>query len=196
MIDTDYNEESFFVRHAYFLGANDPYKALKTTLKAEIDEEAWASLNSDVSRPFPKPASGRIAVKVINHLGDEVIKVFLAERAAVHLDIGRNPRASLWRKDGSVCPTCGGVGRKSTRYPAALCEVCQAAVSDSSGKSVQLFNEGFSGGLQIVTHAHTLVGSDAENLPLFVNGIECRAREHRFGGVVVQPIDAWKAGKD
>jgi adenine-specific DNA-methyltransferase len=76
MIDTDYNEESFFVRHAYFLGANDPYKALKTTLKAEIDEEAWASLNSDVSRPFPKPASGRIAVKVINHLGDEVMKVF------------------------------------------------------------------------------------------------------------------------
>lgn len=77
MIDTDYNEESFFVRHAYFLGANDPYKALKTTLKAEIDEEAWASLNSDTSRPFPKPVSGRIAVKVINHLGDEVMKVFL-----------------------------------------------------------------------------------------------------------------------
>ena len=76
MIDTDYNEESFFVRHAYFLGANDPYKALKTTLKAEIDEEAWATLNSDTSRPFAKPASGRIAVKVINHLGDEVMKVF------------------------------------------------------------------------------------------------------------------------
>ncbi len=75
-IDTDYNEESFFVRHAYFLGADDPYKALKTTLKAEIDEAAWASLNSDTSRPFPKPASGRIAVKVINHLGDEVMKVF------------------------------------------------------------------------------------------------------------------------
>jgi adenine-specific DNA-methyltransferase len=76
MLDTDYNEESFFVRHAYFLGANDPYKALKTTLKAEIDEEAWSTLNSAVSRPFPKPASGRIAVKVINHLGDEVMKVF------------------------------------------------------------------------------------------------------------------------
>ncbi|MCW2275304.1 adenine-specific DNA-methyltransferase [Rhodoblastus acidophilus] len=76
MIDTDYNEESFFVRHAYFLGANDPYKALKTTLKAEIDEEAWGSLFSDVSRPFVKPVSGRIAVKVINHLGDEVMKVF------------------------------------------------------------------------------------------------------------------------
>jgi adenine-specific DNA-methyltransferase len=76
MLDTDYNEESFFVRHAYFLGANDPYKALKTTLKAEIDAEAWESLYSDTSRPFPKPESGRIAVKVINHLGDEVMKVF------------------------------------------------------------------------------------------------------------------------
>ena len=75
-IDTDYNEESFFVRHAYFLGANDPYKALKTTLKAEIDADAWASLHSDLSRPFDRPASGRIAVKVINHLGDEVMKVF------------------------------------------------------------------------------------------------------------------------
>ncbi len=75
-IDTDYNEESFFVRHAYFLGANDPYKALKTTLKAEINADAWATLNSDTSRPFDKPQSGRIAVKVINHLGDEVMKVF------------------------------------------------------------------------------------------------------------------------
>jgi adenine-specific DNA-methyltransferase len=75
-IDTDYNEESFFVRHAYFLGANDPYSALKTTLKAEINADAWATLNSDTSRPFDKPKSGRIAVKVINHLGDEVMKVF------------------------------------------------------------------------------------------------------------------------
>ncbi len=75
-IDTDYDSESFFVRHAYFLGANDPYKSLKTTLKAEIDAEAWATLHSDISRPFPKPQSGRIAVKVINHLGDEVMKVF------------------------------------------------------------------------------------------------------------------------
>lgn len=75
-IDTDYNEESFFVRHAYFLGANDPYKALKTTLKAEINADAWETLNSDTSRPFDKPKNGRIAVKVINHLGDEVMKVF------------------------------------------------------------------------------------------------------------------------
>jgi len=75
-LDSDYNGESFFVRHAYFLGQNDPYKSLKTTLKAEIDAEAWATLNSDLSRPFEKPKSGRIAVKVINHLGDEVMKVF------------------------------------------------------------------------------------------------------------------------
>lgn len=58
-IDTDYNEESFFVRHAYFLGANDPYGALKTTLKAEIDAEAWATLNSDTSRPFRSPDESR-----------------------------------------------------------------------------------------------------------------------------------------
>lgn len=75
-IDTAYNEESFFVRHAYFLGANDPYKQLKTALKAEIDEEAWASLYRDTSRPFERPETGRIAVKVINHFGDEVMKVF------------------------------------------------------------------------------------------------------------------------
>ena len=75
-IDTDYNHESFFVRQAYFLGANDPYKSLKTTLKAEINPEAWSTLHSETSHPFPKPTSGRIAVKVINHLGDEVMKVF------------------------------------------------------------------------------------------------------------------------
>ena len=78
-IDTDYNDEAFFVRHAYFLGASDPYKSLKTTLKAEIDADAWATLHSDTSRPFIKPDSGRIAVKVINHLGDEVLKVFRIE---------------------------------------------------------------------------------------------------------------------
>ncbi len=75
-IDTDYNRESFFVRHAYFMGANDPYKSLKTSLKAEIDKEAWETLNRDTSRPFARPATGRFAVKVINHFGDEVMKVF------------------------------------------------------------------------------------------------------------------------
>lgn len=75
-IDTDYDEESFFVRHAYFLGANDPYKSLKTALKAEIDADAWETLYRDTSRPFARPSTGRIAVKVINHFGDEVLKVF------------------------------------------------------------------------------------------------------------------------
>ena len=78
-IDTDYNSESFFVRHAYFLGANDPYDSLKKTLKAEIDQAAWETLHSDTSRPFPKPKSKRIAVKVINHLGDEVMRIFKVE---------------------------------------------------------------------------------------------------------------------
>lgn len=74
-VDTDYDYESFFVRHAYFPGANDPYKALKTTLKAEIDADAWESLKRTRSRPFPRPAGGKVAVKVVNHLGDEVMKV-------------------------------------------------------------------------------------------------------------------------
>jgi len=56
----------------HLLGANDPYNALK----AEINEDAWGTLNSDTSRPFDKPKSGQITVKMINHLGDEVMKVF------------------------------------------------------------------------------------------------------------------------
>jgi adenine-specific DNA-methyltransferase len=75
-IDTEYNEESFFVRHAYFTGADRPYEKLKRALRAEIDEGAWASLYSTVSRPFERPKAGKIAVKVINHYGDEVIKVY------------------------------------------------------------------------------------------------------------------------
>jgi adenine-specific DNA-methyltransferase len=78
-IDTDYNEESFFVRHAYFLGANDPYRSLKAALRADIDEDAWGTLYGDISRPFARPKSRRIAVKVINHFGDEVMKVFSIE---------------------------------------------------------------------------------------------------------------------
>lgn len=76
MIDTDYDGESFFVRHCYFTGGQDPYKRLKTVLKADINEEAWRSLYSTVSRPFPKPSTGSIAVKVINDYGDEVVKVY------------------------------------------------------------------------------------------------------------------------
>jgi len=75
-VDTNYNSESFFVRHAYFLGQNEPYKQLRAALKSEINEEVWRGLHSDTSRPFEKPQTGKIAVKVINHLGDEVMKVF------------------------------------------------------------------------------------------------------------------------
>ena len=75
-IDTDYNGESFFVRHAYFTGADEPYDKLKRALRAEIDESAWSALYRTTSRPFTPPASGKIAVKVINHYGDEVMKVF------------------------------------------------------------------------------------------------------------------------
>lgn len=75
-IDTDYDGDSFFVRHAYFLGGKDPFDKLKTALKAEIDEEAWASLYRVESRPFTKPISGHVAVKVINHYGDEAMIVY------------------------------------------------------------------------------------------------------------------------
>jgi len=75
-VDTDYNGESFFVRHAYFTGGDDPYERLRRSLRTEIDETAWASLYSTVSRPFDPPATGRIAVKVINHYGDEVMQVY------------------------------------------------------------------------------------------------------------------------
>lgn len=76
MIDTDYNGDSFFVRHCYFTGGGDPYKRLKTALKAEIDADAWSQLYGTVSHPFAVPSTGRIAVKVINDYGDEVMKVF------------------------------------------------------------------------------------------------------------------------
>jgi adenine-specific DNA-methyltransferase len=74
-LDTDYDGDAFFVRHAYFTGADDPYERLRRALKADISEEAWATVNATVSRPFPTPRSGKIAVKVINHYGDEVMKV-------------------------------------------------------------------------------------------------------------------------
>jgi adenine-specific DNA-methyltransferase len=76
MIDTAYNGDSFFVRHCYFTGGQDPYARLKRALKADIDEDAWATLNRTESRPFPRPETGKIAVKVINDYGDEVMKVF------------------------------------------------------------------------------------------------------------------------
>lgn len=76
MIDTNYNEESFFVRHCYFTGGQDPYAKLKRALKDDIDTDAWESLYRTESRPFARPETGKIAVKVINDYGDEVMKVF------------------------------------------------------------------------------------------------------------------------
>ncbi len=76
MIDTDYDGESFFVRHCYFTGGNDPYARLKRALKADVDESAWESLYSTRSRPFDPPQTGKIAVKVINHYGDEVLQIY------------------------------------------------------------------------------------------------------------------------
>jgi adenine-specific DNA-methyltransferase len=75
-LDTNYDGDAFFVRHAYFTGADDPYDKLRRALRADISEEAWATVNSNVSRPFPRPTTGKVAVKVINHYGDEVMKVF------------------------------------------------------------------------------------------------------------------------
>jgi adenine-specific DNA-methyltransferase len=75
-IDTNYNGESYFVRHAYFTGGNDPYSQLRRALRADVDEDAWASLYSTVSRPFPTPETGKVAIKVINHYGDEVLQVY------------------------------------------------------------------------------------------------------------------------
>jgi adenine-specific DNA-methyltransferase len=75
-IDTNYDGESFFVRHAYFTGADQPFEELQRALRAEIDEDAWASLYRTESRPFPAPETGKIAVKVINHYGDEVMQVY------------------------------------------------------------------------------------------------------------------------
>jgi adenine-specific DNA-methyltransferase len=77
-LDTNYNGESFFVRHAYFTGDTEPYQRLQRALRAEIDEAAWASLYSTSSRPFARPDTGKIAVKVINHYGDEVLRVYEA----------------------------------------------------------------------------------------------------------------------
>ena len=75
-LDTDYDGDAFFVRHAYFTGADDPYDKLRRALRADISDEAWETVNSTVSRPFPRPTTGKVAVKVINHYGDEVMRVF------------------------------------------------------------------------------------------------------------------------
>ena len=113
------------------------------------------------------------------------------ERAIEIIAIGKR-RTSEWKMDGSVCPTCGGSGRSSERYPGAVCEDCESIVTDKFGKSAKLYNESMSGGLMIVAGTRELKGNAAENEALFIRGVECRAQEHRFGGVVIQPAEAWQ----
>ena len=96
-----------------------------------------------------------------------------------------------WKPDGSLCPICTGAGRDSTRYPGALCESCQASVVDIDGNRVGLFNQDMSGGLVIKALDDEVV-VNPEDMPLFCKGLECRATEHRFGGVVLQPLSAWQ----
>ena len=96
-----------------------------------------------------------------------------------------------WSIDGSVCPACGGEGRGVPRYPAALCYSCVSDLVDEAGRKVELANEDLWGGVRISV-GDTVLSKDAK---LFVNGIECRAREARFGGVVVQPVEAWERSR-
>ena len=104
-------------------------------------------------------------------------------------DIDRRPQP------GATCPVCRGAGRRSARYPAALCPACVARLVDGKGRAVTLSNTGPLGhGLQVVAGADMREEGDAAALPLFCDGVECRAREARFGGVVVQPLAAWQDG--
>ena len=111
-IDTDYNEESFFVRHAYFTGANRPYDRLKRALRADVDESAWEALYTTTSRPFDPPESGKIAVKVINHYGDEVLKVYEMQKV-LGPSFGANKgtcdkKGQEWERSGSFSRKPGG----------------------------------------------------------------------------------------
>jgi hypothetical protein len=100
-----------------------------------------------------------------------------------------------WSPDGSLCPICSGPGRNSPRYPAALCETCESTVRDRDGNLVEMFNQGLTGGLDIRAATNSVTSPEAEKMALFAKGIECRAQEHRFGGVVVQPVEAWDAAR-
>jgi len=107
MIDTNYNEESFLVRHCYFTGGNDPYKRLKTALKADIDEDAWASLYATESRPFTVPDTGKIAVKVINDYGDECRSSRSADQAYCGVESLRGRRPAMLCREFNSCSSPG-----------------------------------------------------------------------------------------
>jgi GTP diphosphokinase / guanosine-3',5'-bis(diphosphate) 3'-diphosphatase len=123
---------------------------------------------------------------------EAVLQLAVACEKNAQLTAKQSEMEVKWKTDGSVCPICSGEGRGSTRYPGALCEACQELVVDINGNRVELYNQNMSGGLLIKTLENEMVGSP-EEMPLFCSGVECRAREHRFGGVVVQPVRAWQA---
>jgi hypothetical protein len=93
-----------------------------------------------------------------------------------------------WNMDGSICPSCGGKGRHSPRYFAAICRKCEELVTDATGQKVDVSNADIWSGVRIDMSGKIL----AEDTALFVNGIECQAREARFGGIVIQPVTAWQ----
>jgi adenine-specific DNA-methyltransferase len=104
-IDTDYDGDQFFVRHAYFTGADKPYEKLQRALNADIDADAWESLYSTTSRPFDAPSTRRIAVKVINHYGDEVIQVYEVNGKQKPRATAATKRAPIARKSIKVAMT-------------------------------------------------------------------------------------------
>lgn len=93
-----------------------------------------------------------------------------------------------WHVDGSVCPTCGGNGRNSQRYFAAICRACEEIVTDGSGQKVDVSNADNWSGVRINGAGKTV----PEESTLVVNGIKCQAREAHFGGIVIQPVAAWQ----
>lgn len=76
MVDSDYNEQCFVARQVFFPDNPTLYKALKKMLNNDIDAEEWEAAAGTLSHPFPRPYSNKIAVKVINHFGDEVMKIY------------------------------------------------------------------------------------------------------------------------
>jgi adenine-specific DNA-methyltransferase len=116
-IDTDYDEESFFVRHAYFLGAGDPYKSLRTALQAEIDADAWGTLYRDTSRPFARPrdrADRGEGDQSLRRRGDEGVRG-VRERFA-RCALRAEPRSVPCRVSGQLCTSAWSKLQENIRF--------------------------------------------------------------------------------
>jgi hypothetical protein len=176
-------------------GRRKQHASIETNV-SEINEQNGFELEK------PKVHQALLAAKCFRQLIVDNIDMVRSEvldksQGAVGSKVAPTHNAALpWKPDGSVCPTCGGPGRHSERYPAAVCHDCETSVLDGHGKTVKLYNQSMSGGLLIVSGKAQLIGALAERVPLFIKGIECRAREHRLGGVVLQPVEAWKASEN